>query len=106
MAQRCGMSRQTVSRIWRAFGLQPHRAEAFTLSHDPYFVDKVRDVVGLYLHPPENALVFCVDEKSQIQTLKRSQPIFPPNPSMGARPVRKETFAIGAARSLRLPRVE
>ena len=66
-----------VSRIWRAFGLQPHRSETFKLSTDPYFVDKVHDVVGLYLDPPERALAFCVDEKSQIQALDRSQPVLP-----------------------------
>jgi transposase len=67
-----GLSQSTVSRIWRAFGLQPHRTQTFKLSTDPYFVDKVHDVVGLYLDPPERALVFCVDEKSQIQALDRS----------------------------------
>lgn len=80
MAKRCGFSRQTVSRLWRAFGLQPHRSESFTISSDPYFVDKVRDVVGLYLDPPANALVLCVDEKSQIQALERSQPVLPMRP--------------------------
>jgi transcriptional regulator with XRE-family HTH domain len=69
MAEQMGLSQSTVSRIWRAFGLQPHRGETFKLSTDPYFVDKVHDVVGLYLDPPERALVFCVDEKSQIQAL-------------------------------------
>jgi len=67
MAKATGLSQSTVSRIWRAFGLQPHRVEGFKLSTDPFFVDKVHDVVGLYLDPPERALVFCVDEKSQIQ---------------------------------------
>lgn len=80
MASRCGLSRQAISRIWRAFGLQPHRSETFTLSNDPYFVDKVRDVVGLYLDPPENALVLCVDEKTQVQALERSQPLLPMRP--------------------------
>lgn len=80
MATAAGMSRDTVSRIWRAFGLKPHRAETFVLSTDAYFVEKVRDVVGLYMSPPENALVFCVDEKSQIQALKRSQPVLPLRP--------------------------
>src|SRR5262249_30009605 len=69
MATRCGLSQSTVSRIWRAFGLQPHRTETFKLSRDPLFIDKVRDIVGLYLNPPEHALVLCVDEKSQIQAL-------------------------------------
>ena len=77
MAARCGLSNERVHRIWSAFGLQPHRAETFQLSTDPLFVEKVRDVVGLYLSPPQNALVLCVDEKSQIQALERSQPIFP-----------------------------
>jgi len=81
LAERCGVSRQSISRIWRAFGLQPHRAELFTLSTDPYFVDKVRDVVGLYMNPPDNALVLCVDEKTQVQALERSQPVLPMRPS-------------------------
>lgn len=80
MAQRCGLSRQAVSRIWRAFGLKPHRSETFTLSTDPLFVEKVRDVVGLYLDPPSNALVLCVDEKTQVQALERSQPVLPMRP--------------------------
>lgn len=77
MAERCGLSNERVHRIWKTFGLQPHRAETFQLSTDPAFVDKVRDVVGLYMSPPQNALVLCIDEKSQIQALERSQPIFP-----------------------------
>jgi len=77
MARAMGMSQASVSRIWRAFGLQPHRAESFKLSTDPLFVEKVRDVVGLYLDPPERAVVLCVDEKSQIQALARFQPILP-----------------------------
>jgi transposase len=80
MAQRCGLSRQAVSRIWRAFGLKPHRSETFTLSTDPLFVEKVRDVVGLYMDPPHNALVLCVDEKTQVQALERSQPVLPMRP--------------------------
>ena len=72
MAAEVGLSQTAVSRIWRAFGLQPHRVESFKLSTDPLFVDKVREVVGLYLDPPERALVLCVDEKSQIQALDRS----------------------------------
>ena len=66
MAKRAGMSQTAVSRIWRAFGLRPHRAETFKLSSDPAFVDKVRDVVGLYLNPPDRALVLCVDEKPHV----------------------------------------
>jgi len=77
MAKRCGLSNERVHRIWKTFGLQPHRSETFQLSTDPLFVEKVRDVVGLYMSPPQNALVLCVDEKSQIQALERSQPIFP-----------------------------
>jgi transposase len=80
MAAEMGLSQSTVARIWRAFGLQPHRTETFKLSRDPFFVDKVHDVVGLYLDPPERALVFCVDEKSQIQALDRSQPVLPMMP--------------------------
>lgn len=85
MAQRCGLSRQTVSRIWRAFGLKPHRSESFTLSTDPCFVEKVRDVVGLYMDPPGNALVLCVDEKTQVQALERSQPVLPMRPAQAER---------------------
>ena len=80
MAARCGLSQTTVSRIWRAFGLQPHRTDSFKLSPDPLFVEKVRDIVGLYLDPPERALVLCVDEKSQIQALDRTQPLLPMRP--------------------------
>lgn len=80
MAKASGVSTSSVQRIWRAFGLQPHRAETFKRSTDPLFVDTVRDVVGLYLNPPERALVLCVDEKSQIQALDRSQPILPLRP--------------------------
>jgi transposase len=77
MAKESGISRTTVHRIWRAFSLQPHRSETFKLSKDPLFVEKVRDIVGLYLDPPEKALVLCVDEKSQIQALDRTQPLLP-----------------------------
>lgn len=80
MARDSGLSTSSVQRIWRAFGLQPHRSETFKLSTDPLFIDKVRDVVGLYLDPPARALVLCVDEKSQIQALDRSQPILPMRP--------------------------
>jgi transposase len=85
MAGRMGLSQSTVSRVWRAFGLAPHRAESFKLSTDPFFVDKVHDVVGLYLDPPERALVLCVDEKSQIQALDRSQPVLPMMPGVPER---------------------
>ena len=77
IASQSRMSKSTVHRIWHAFGLQPHRQKHFKLSTDPFFVEKVRDIVGLYLNPPENAVVLCVDEKSQIQALERSQPILP-----------------------------
>src|SRR6202049_419128 len=80
MARRCGMSQSAVSRIWRAFALQPHRSETFKLSRDPLFVEKVRDIVGLYLNPPDRALVLCVDEKAQIQALNRTQPLLPMRP--------------------------
>src|SRR5215212_2769 len=77
MAREVGLTQTAVSRIWRAFGLQPHRQDTFKLSKDPLFIDKVRDVVGLYLAPPERAVVLCVDEKSQIQALDRTAPILP-----------------------------
>jgi len=80
LARRCGMSQSAVSRIWRAFALQPHRSETFKLSRDPLFIEKVRDIVGLYLNPPERALVLCVDEKAQIQALDRTQPLLPMRP--------------------------
>jgi len=80
MARRSGLSQSAVSRIWRAFALQPHRTESFKLSTDPLFIDKVRDIVGLYLNPPDNALVLCVDEKSQIQALDHMQPLLPMRP--------------------------
>jgi len=80
LAQRAGLSQSSVSRIWRAFGLQPHRSETFKLSTDPLFIEKVRDIVGLYLDPPDHALVLCVDEKTQIQALDRSQPLLPMRP--------------------------
>jgi transposase len=85
MAKSSGLSTSSVQRIWRAFGLQPHRLETFKLSTDPLFVDKVRDVVGLYMSPPAKALVLCVDEKSQIQALDRSQPMLPMRPGQAAR---------------------
>ncbi len=80
MARQSGISTSSVQRIWRAFGLQSHRTETFKLSTDPLFIDKVRDVVGLYLDPPERAVVLCVDEKSQVQALDRSQPVLPLRP--------------------------
>lgn len=80
MARETAMSQSAVSRIWRAFGLQPHRAETFKLSKDPLFVEKVRDIVGLYMAPPDRAMVLCVDEKSQIQALDRTMPLLPMRP--------------------------
>lgn len=80
MAKRSGLSHVTHHRIWRAFGLQPHRTETFKLFSDLPFIDKVRDIVGLYLKPPERALVLCVDEKSQIQALDRTRPLLPMRP--------------------------
>ncbi len=91
LAQASGLSRMTISRIWHAFGLQPHRSETFKLSPDPLLIDKVRDVVGLYMNPPDHALVFCVDEKSQIQALDPSwtttAPIRPRSSGTGSRSV-------------------
>jgi transposase len=85
MAAATGMSQSAISRIWRAFGLKPHQTESFRLSPDPQFIDKVRDIVGLYLNPPEAAVVLCVDEKSQIQALDRSAPILPLMPGVPER---------------------
>jgi transposase len=104
LAARTGMSQSAVSRIWRAFGLKPHKVETFKISKDPLFVDKVRDVVGLYLDPPERALVLCVDEKSQIQALDRSAPVLPMLPGVPARQsfdyVRHGTTSLFAALEL------
>jgi transposase len=80
MAKACGLSQSSISRIWRAFSLAPHRSETFKLSRDPLFIEKVRDIVGLYLAPPDRALVLCVDEKSQIQALERTAPLLPMRP--------------------------
>ena len=85
MAKRSGLSQTIISRIWRAFGLQPHRVEGFKLSKDPLFIEKVRDIVGLYLDPPDRALVLCVDEKAQIQALDRTQPLLPMRPGQAER---------------------
>jgi transposase len=85
LARKLGVSQTTVSRAWRAFGLQPHRVETFKLSTDPLFIEKVRDIVGLYLNPPTKAMVLCVDEKSQIQALDRTQPLLPLAPGMAER---------------------
>jgi transposase len=85
LAKKLGLSQTTVGKVWRAFGLQPHRVETFKLSTDPLFIDKVRDIVGLYLNPPVKAMVLCVDEKSQIQALDRTQPILPLAPGVAER---------------------
>jgi transposase len=82
MAERTGLSKSTIGRVWKTFGLKPHRTDGFKLSNDPLFVEKVYDIVGLYLDPPESAVVLCVDEKSQVQALSRSQPAFPMMPGM------------------------
>lgn len=109
MAKRCGLSQSAVSRIWRAFALQPHRAETFQLSKDPLFIEKVRDIVGLYLHPPDEALVLCVDEKTQIQALDRSQPLLPMRPGQAERRthdyVRHGTTSLFAALEVKSGRV-
>jgi hypothetical protein len=85
MAQATGLNQTAISRIWRAFALQPHRQENFKLSRDPLFIDKARDIVGLYLDPPDRALVLCVDEKSQIQALERTAPLLPMRPGQAER---------------------
>jgi transposase len=85
LAAELGLSQSTVGRIWRAFGLKPHRSETFKLSGDPFFIEKVRDVVGLYMAPPEQAIVLCVDEKSQVQALDRTQPLLPMEPGQAER---------------------
>src|SRR5271156_2571327 len=85
MSEETGLSQNAIVRIWHAFGLQPHRVENFKFSKDPQFVEKVRDIVGLYLNPPDRAIVLCVDEKSQVQALNRTQPILPLAPGVPAR---------------------
>ena len=85
LAKTTGLSRMTISRIWQAFGLQPHRTETFKLSPDPLLIEKVRDIVGLYMNPPDHALVLCIDEKSQIQALDRTQPLLPLRPGQAER---------------------
>ena len=98
MARASGNAPSTIHRIWRAFGLQPHRSETFKLSSDPFFVEKVRDIVGLYLAPPDRALVLCVDEKCQIQALDRSQPLLPMRPGQAER--RSHDYKRGGTTSL------
>jgi transposase len=109
MAKQTGLSRMAISRIWRAFGLQPHRTESFKLSPDPLLIDKVRDIVGLYMNPPDHALVICVDEKSQIQALDRTQPLLPLRPGQVERRThdykRHGTTSLFAALELKTSRV-
>jgi transposase len=109
MAKATGLSRMTISRIWRAFGLQPHRRDTFKLSPDPLLIEKVRDIVGLYINPPDHALVFCVDEKSQIQALDRTQPLLPMQPGQLERGThdykRNGTTSLFAALELKTSRV-
>lgn len=104
MADHLGLSQSMVSRVWRAFGLAPHKQDSWKLSKDPLFVEKVRDVVGVYLDPPERAVVLCVDEKTQIQALNRTQPVFPMLPGTPARAshdyVRHGTSSLYAALNL------
>ena len=109
LAEATGLSRMTISRIWHAFGLQPHRTDTFKLSPDPQLIDKVRDIVGLYMNPPEHALVLCVDEKSQIQALDRTQPLLPLQPGQVERGThdykRNGTTSLFAALELKTNRV-
>jgi transposase len=109
LAKAMGLSRMTISRIWRAFGLQPHRTESFKLSPDPLLIEKVRDIVGLYMNPPDHAVVFCVDEKSQIQALDRTQPMLPMRPGQLERRThdykRHGTTSLFAALDLKTGRV-
>lgn len=109
LAKATGLSRMTVSRIWHAFGLQPHRSDTFKLSPDPQLIDKVRDIVGLYMNPPDHALVLCVDEKSQIQALDRTQPMLPMRPGQLERRThdykRHGTTSLFAALELKTSRV-
>ncbi len=95
MAKATGLSRASISRIWRAFGLQPHRSEGFKLSPDPLLIEKVRDIVGLYTNPPDHAVVLCVDEKAQIQALDRTQPILPMRPGLMPTTLIKRTAVTG-----------
>lgn len=109
MAKATGLSRMTISRIWHAFGLQPHRSETFKLSKDPLLIEKVRDIVGLYVNPPEHAVVLCFDEKSQIQALDRTQPLLPMRPGQVERRThdyeRHGTTSLFAALDLKTSRV-
>jgi transposase len=109
MAQAVGLSQTAIARVWRAFGLKPHLSETFKLSTDPFFVEKVRDVVGLYINPPEKAIVLAVDEKSQVQALDRTQPLLPMTPGQAERGthdyVRNGTTSLFAALDVATGRV-
>src|SRR3954471_14992631 len=109
LARQSGLSWMTISRIWHAFGLQPHRADTFKLSPDPQLIEKVRDIVGLYMNPPDQALVFYVDEKSQIQALDRTQPLLPLRPGQVERGThdykRHGTTSLFAALELKTNRI-
>ena len=109
LAKKLDLSRDAVQRVWRAFGLQPHRTDTFSLSKDPQFIEKVRDVVGLYMAPPDNAVVLCLDEKSQMQALDRSQPLLPMLPTCPVRRtptyVRHGTTSLFAALDIATGRV-
>lgn len=109
LAKATGLSRMTISRIWRAFGLEPHRTDTFKLSPDPLLIEKVRDIVGLYMNPPDHALVLCVDEKSQIQALDRTQPMLPLQPGQAERRThdykRNRTTSLFAALELKTNRL-
>lgn len=109
LAKTTGLSRMTISRIWKAFGLQPHRSDTFKLSPDPLLIEKVRDIAGLYINPPDHALVLCVDEKSQIQALDRTQPLLPMQPGQLERGThdykRHGTTSLFAALDLKTSRV-
>lgn len=109
LAKATGLSRMTISRIWHAFGLQPHRTDTFKLSPDPLLIEKVRDIVGLYINPPDHALILCVDEKTQIQALDRTQPLLPMRPGQLERRThdyrRHGTTSLFAALELRTNKV-
>jgi len=109
MAAACGLSPATVQRVWRAFGLQPHRSGSFKLSSDPVFAEKVRDIVGLYLAPPDRALVLCVDEKTEMQAVERTQPVLSMRPGQPERRtsdyVRHGTSSLFAALDVAVGRV-
>lgn len=104
-----GLSREAIRRVWRALELKPHRSETFKLSSDPFFVEKVRDIIGLYLNPPDRAVILCIDEKSQVQALDRTQPLLPLAPGQAERRthdyVRNGTTSLFAALDVATGRV-